>query len=36
MKNPIATMTMSSGNKIVIELMPKEAPNSVICTTTNL
>lgn len=31
MKNPIATMTMSSGNKIIIELMPKEAPNSVNC-----
>lgn len=31
MKNPIATMTMSNGNKIVIELMPQEAPNSVNC-----
>lgn len=31
MKNPIATMTMSSGNKVIMELMPKEAPNSVNC-----
>lgn len=31
MKNPIVTITISSGNKILIELMPKEAPNSVNC-----
>jgi len=31
MKNPIATITMKSGNKIIIELYPKEAPNSVNC-----
>ncbi|WP_346944387.1 peptidylprolyl isomerase [Clostridium sp.] len=31
MKNPIAIMTMKNGNKIVIELMPKEAPNAVNC-----
>lgn len=30
-RNPIATMTMKSGNKIVIELIPKEAPNAVSC-----
>jgi peptidyl-prolyl cis-trans isomerase B (cyclophilin B) len=31
MKNPIATMTMKSGNKTLIELIPKEAANSVNC-----
>lgn len=30
-KNPIATITMKSDNKIVIELIPKEAPNAVNC-----
>lgn len=30
-KNPIATITMENENKIVIELMPKEAPNAVKC-----
>ena len=30
-RNPIATMTMKSGNKIVIELIPKEAPNAASC-----
>ena len=30
-RNPIATMIMKSGNKIVIELIPKEAPNAVNC-----
>ena len=29
MKNPIATIDMSSGNKIVIELFPENAPNTV-------
>ena len=29
MKNPIATMTMANGKKIIIELYPKEAPNTV-------
>ena len=29
MKNPIATIEMSSGKKIVIELYPKNAPNTV-------
>lgn len=29
MKNPIATILMKSGNKITIELFPKEAPNTV-------
>ncbi|MCL2852899.1 MAG: peptidylprolyl isomerase [Defluviitaleaceae bacterium] len=29
MKNPIATIEMSSGNKIVIELFPENAPNTV-------
>lgn len=29
MKNPIAIMTMANGNKITIELYPKEAPNTV-------
>lgn len=31
MKNPIATMTMKNGNKIIMELFPKEAPNTVNC-----
>ncbi len=31
MKNPIATMKMQSGNKIIMELMPNEAPNAVNC-----
>lgn len=29
MQNPIATIIMESGRKIVIELFPKEAPNTV-------
>ena len=29
MKNPIATIEMSSGNKIIIELYPENAPNTV-------
>ncbi|MEG1256540.1 peptidylprolyl isomerase [Clostridium sp.] len=31
MKNPIATMAIKNGSKIMIELMPKEAPNAVNC-----
>lgn len=31
MKNPMAIITMNSGNKITVELFPKEAPNAVAC-----
>ncbi|MGD9761353.1 MAG: peptidylprolyl isomerase, partial [Candidatus Izemoplasmatales bacterium] len=29
MKNPVVTMQINSGNKIVIELYPDKAPNTV-------
>ncbi len=31
MKNPIATMLMRNGKKVIIELFPNEAPNTINC-----